>query len=49
MSPWMDDASRIRRLAPALRAVVAFHGLAHGSVRDPILRVVAPLEPPGQS
>jgi bifunctional non-homologous end joining protein LigD len=38
---------RIRRLAPGLRAVVAFHGPTRGPVRDPILRAVAPLEPPG--
>jgi hypothetical protein len=37
------------RRAPALRAVVAFHGPPHGPVRDPILRAVAPLERPGQS
>jgi ATP-dependent DNA ligase len=36
---------RIRRLAPALRAVVAFHGPPRGPVRDPILRAVAALEP----
>jgi bifunctional non-homologous end joining protein LigD len=39
---------RIRRLAPALRATVAFHGPRRGAVRDPILRAVAPLEPPDQ-
>jgi bifunctional non-homologous end joining protein LigD len=36
---------RIRRLAPALRANVAFHGPSRGPVRDPILRSVAALEP----
>ena len=38
-------AQRIRRVAPALRAVVAFHGAPRGPVRDPILRAVAALEP----
>jgi bifunctional non-homologous end joining protein LigD len=38
---------RIRRLAPALRAIVAFHGPPRGPVRDPILRAMAPVEPPG--
>jgi bifunctional non-homologous end joining protein LigD len=38
---------RIRRLELALRADVAFHGPASGRVRDPLLRAVAPLEPPG--
>jgi bifunctional non-homologous end joining protein LigD len=38
---------RIRRLAPGLRADVAFHGPPRGPVRDPILRAVAALEPPG--
>jgi bifunctional non-homologous end joining protein LigD len=38
---------RIRRLAPALRADVAFHGPSRGPVRDPILRTVAAAEPPG--
>jgi bifunctional non-homologous end joining protein LigD len=38
-------AQRIRRLAPALRAVVAFHGPPRGPVRDPILRSVAAFEP----
>jgi len=38
---------RIRRLAPALQAVVAFHGPPRGHVRDPIRRAVASLEPPG--
>jgi bifunctional non-homologous end joining protein LigD len=37
---------RIRRLAPEMRAIVAFHGPPRGSVRDPILRAVAPLDPP---
>jgi hypothetical protein len=37
---------RIRRLAPGIRAIVAFHGPARGPVRDPILRAVAPLDPP---
>jgi bifunctional non-homologous end joining protein LigD len=37
----------IRRLRPALRAEVAFHGPRRGAVRDPILRHLAPLEPPG--
>ena len=40
---------RIRRLAPALRADVAFHGPSRGLVRDPILRTVATVEPPGGS
>jgi bifunctional non-homologous end joining protein LigD len=40
---------RIRRLRAALRAEVAFHGPRRGSVRDPILRHLAPLEPPGPS
>ena len=39
---------RIRRLAPALRAVVAFHGPPRGPVRDPMLRAVAPLDPRGR-
>jgi bifunctional non-homologous end joining protein LigD len=38
---------RIRRLAPALRAEVAFHGPPRGPVRDPLLRAVAALEKPG--
>ena len=38
---------RIRRLAPALRADVAFHGPSRGPVRDPILRAIAAVEPPG--
>jgi bifunctional non-homologous end joining protein LigD len=38
---------RIRRLAPALRAEVAFHGASRGPVRDPLLRAVAALQPPG--
>lgn len=38
----------VRRLAPALQAVVAFHGPLRGPVRDPILRAVAPREPPGR-
>jgi bifunctional non-homologous end joining protein LigD len=38
---------RVRRIAPALRAEVAFHGPSRGPVRDPLLRAVAPLEPPG--
>jgi bifunctional non-homologous end joining protein LigD len=40
---------RIRRLRPALRAEVAFHGPRRGAVRDPILRQLAPLKPPGPS
>jgi bifunctional non-homologous end joining protein LigD len=40
---------RVRRLAPEVRAVVAFHGPARGPVRDPILRVLAPPGPPGAS
>jgi bifunctional non-homologous end joining protein LigD len=36
---------RIRRLAPALRADVAFHGPSRGPVRDPILRAVVAVEP----
>jgi bifunctional non-homologous end joining protein LigD len=39
---------RIRRLAPALRADVAFHGPSRGPVRDPLLRAVAPPEPPDE-
>jgi bifunctional non-homologous end joining protein LigD len=31
---------RIRRLAPGIRATVAFHGPTRGPVRDPILRAV---------
>jgi bifunctional non-homologous end joining protein LigD len=42
-------AQRIRRLAPELRATVAFHGPPRGPVRDPILRAVAPLEQPDRS
>jgi bifunctional non-homologous end joining protein LigD len=37
---------RIRRLAPATRATVAFHGPTRGPVRDPILLAITPLEPP---
>jgi hypothetical protein len=37
---------RIRRLAPEVRAVVAFHGPTRGPVRDPILRAVDPLDLP---
>jgi bifunctional non-homologous end joining protein LigD len=37
---------RIRRLAPEVTAVVAFHGPTRGPVRDPILRALAPSEPP---
>jgi bifunctional non-homologous end joining protein LigD len=37
---------RIRRLAAGIRATVAFHGPTRGPVRDPILRAVAPLDPP---
>jgi bifunctional non-homologous end joining protein LigD len=33
-------ARRIRRLAPEMRATVAFHGPTRGPVRDPILRAV---------
>jgi bifunctional non-homologous end joining protein LigD len=40
---------RIRRLEPALRADVAFHGPPRGTVRDPILRAVGSLEPAGRS
>jgi bifunctional non-homologous end joining protein LigD len=40
---------RICRLAPELRAVVAFHGPTRGPVRDPLLRAVAALEPPRSS
>jgi bifunctional non-homologous end joining protein LigD len=40
---------RIRRLAPEVRAVVAFHGPTRGPVRDPILRALAPPEPPRAS
>jgi bifunctional non-homologous end joining protein LigD len=39
---------RIRRLASALRADVAFHGPSRGPVRDPILRAVATLGPPDE-
>jgi bifunctional non-homologous end joining protein LigD len=39
---------RIRRLEPALRADVAFHGPSGGPVHAPILREVAALEPPGE-
>jgi bifunctional non-homologous end joining protein LigD len=37
---------RIRRLAPGIRATVDFHGPTRGPVRDPILRAIAPLDPP---
>jgi bifunctional non-homologous end joining protein LigD len=37
---------RTRRLAPAPRAEVAFHGPSRGPARDPLLRAVAALEPP---
>jgi bifunctional non-homologous end joining protein LigD len=40
---------RIRRLEPALRADVAFHGPSGGHVRDPILRAVTAVAPPGGS
>jgi bifunctional non-homologous end joining protein LigD len=40
---------RIRRLAPEMRAVVAFHGPTRGPVRDPILRALAPPERPRAS
>jgi bifunctional non-homologous end joining protein LigD len=40
-------SQRVRRLAPALCADVAFHGPSRGPVRDPLLRAVAALEPPG--
>jgi bifunctional non-homologous end joining protein LigD len=40
---------RICRLAPELRAVVAFHGPTRGPVRDPLLRAAAALEPPRSS
>jgi bifunctional non-homologous end joining protein LigD len=39
---------RVRRIAPALRADVAFHGPSRGPVRDPLLRAVAALEPAGR-
>jgi bifunctional non-homologous end joining protein LigD len=39
---------RVRRLEPALRADVAFHGPSRGPVRDPILRAVAALDRPGE-
>jgi bifunctional non-homologous end joining protein LigD len=45
--PPMRRGQGMRRLAPALRADVAFHGPPRGPVRDPILRAVGPLEPPG--
>jgi hypothetical protein len=38
--PATRRGQRIRRLAPELRATVAFHGPATGAVRDPILRAV---------
>jgi bifunctional non-homologous end joining protein LigD len=47
--PPTHRGQRIRRLGPALRAEVAFHGPRRGSVRDPILRDLAPLEPPRPS
>jgi ATP-dependent DNA ligase len=47
--PSTRRGQRIRRLAPALRADVAFHGPSRGPVRDPILRTVATVEPPGGS
>ena len=40
---------RIRRLAPEVRAVVAFHGPTRGPVRDPLLRALVPAEPPRAS
>jgi bifunctional non-homologous end joining protein LigD len=40
---------RIRRLAPEVRAVVAFHGPTRGPVRDPILRALAAPEAPRAS
>ena len=43
--PSTRRGQRIRRLEPALRADVAFHGPSRGPVRDPILRAVAALEP----
>jgi bifunctional non-homologous end joining protein LigD len=46
--PSTRRGQRIRRLEPALRADVAFHGPLRGPVRDPILRAVAALEPPGE-
>ena len=47
--PSTRRGQRIRRLAPALRADVAFHGPSRRPVRDPILRTVATVEPPGGS
>jgi bifunctional non-homologous end joining protein LigD len=44
--PPTGRGQRIRRLSPEMRAVVAFHGPTRGPVRDPILRAVAPLQPP---
>jgi bifunctional non-homologous end joining protein LigD len=38
--PATRRGQRIRRLAPELRATVAFHGPPRGQVRDPILRAV---------
>jgi bifunctional non-homologous end joining protein LigD len=38
--PATRRGQRIRRLAPELRATVAFHGPLRGPVRDPILRAV---------
>jgi bifunctional non-homologous end joining protein LigD len=45
--PSTRRGQRIRRLEPALRADVAFHGPSRGPVRDPILRAIAAVEPPG--
>jgi bifunctional non-homologous end joining protein LigD len=47
MLPPTRRGPRIRRLAPALRAEVAFHGPSRGPVRDPLLRAVAALDPAG--
>jgi bifunctional non-homologous end joining protein LigD len=38
--PPTRPGQRIRRLAPGIRATVAFHGPTRGPVRDPILRAV---------
>jgi bifunctional non-homologous end joining protein LigD len=47
--PPTRHGQRIRRLAPEVRAVVAFHGPTRGPVRDPLLRALVPAEPPRAS
>jgi bifunctional non-homologous end joining protein LigD len=47
--PPIRRGQRIRRLAPEVRAVVAFHGPPRGPLRDPILRALAAPEPPRSS